>query len=116
MVAPAEPFPFEHHARGLAVALRVQPGARKSGLEGLIELADGSVALKAKVNPPAQAGRANEALIKLLAKAWGLPRSDLELLSGHSQRRKTLLVIGDPPTLQARLMTWLAESGGRTGR
>ena len=65
------------------MALRVQPGARGGGLEGLAELADGAILLKAKVSVPAEAGRANEALIKLLAKTWGLPKSGFELLSGH---------------------------------
>ena len=96
------------------MALRLQPGARRGGLEGPVELADGALVLKAKVSAPAEAGRANNALIKLLAKTWGLPKSRLELLSGQSQRRKSLLVIGDPAGLEAKLEAWLAATGGRT--
>ena len=98
------------------MALRVQPGARQSGLDGVAGLSDGAVVLKAKVGAPAEGGRANRALIKLLAKAWGLPKSRLELLSGQTQRRKVLLVTGDPAALEASLRAWLQASGGRSGR
>ena len=98
------------------MALRVQPSARRDALEGVAELADGALVLKVKVSAVPEAGRANSALIKLLAKTWGLPKSDLELLAGHGQRRKTLLVAGDPAALEATLGAWLTATGGRTGR
>ena len=48
-------------------------------------------------------------MIKLLAKAWKLPKSALGVTAGAKDRRKTLLVAGDPDALAARLRAWLAE-------
>lgn len=91
--------------------LRVQPGASREGIEGLISPPDGQVALKVRVCAPPEGGRANAALVKLLAKAWNLPKSAISIVSGHGQRRKTLLVSGDPADLEPRLRDWLARLG-----
>ena len=46
-------------------------------------------------------------MVKLLAKAWKLPKSALGVTAGAKDRRKTLLVDGDPDALAARLEAWL---------
>ena len=92
----------------MTVALRVQPGASRSQIDGPGALADGTTVLSARVGAPPEAGKANAAAIKLLAKAWRLPKGSLRIVAGHGKRRKTLLVIGDPVALQARLEAWLA--------
>ncbi len=48
-------------------------------------------------------------MVKLLAKAWKLPKGALRVTAGARDRRKTLLVAGDPDELAARLRSWLAE-------
>ncbi len=48
-------------------------------------------------------GKANAAVIALLAKALGLPRSALTLASGDTSRFKTIAIAGDGPELSARL-------------
>jgi uncharacterized protein (TIGR00251 family) len=115
-VPATDTVPFETAASGLRVLLRVQPGASREGVEGLVTLADGQIALKARVCAPPEGGKANAALVKLLAKAWKLPKSAISIVAGHGQRRKTLLVSGDPAALESRLRDWLAglgESGRR---
>lgn len=89
------------------MALRLQPGASRARIDGPAELDDGGVVLKLKVSEPPEGGRANAAMIRLLAKAWKLPKSDLSLIAGQAGRRKTLLVAGDAAALQARLDAWL---------
>jgi uncharacterized protein YggU (UPF0235/DUF167 family) len=89
------------------VALRLQPGASRARIDGPAELDDGSVVLKLRVNEPPEGGKANAAMIRLLAKAWKLPKSDLSLITGQGGRRKTLLVAGEAAALQARLGAWL---------
>lgn len=55
----------------------------------------------------AQKGKANAALIKLLAKALGTPKSSIAITGGATDRRKTLLIEGDPAALAARIDAWL---------
>jgi uncharacterized protein (TIGR00251 family) len=59
--------------------------------------------LAVRVNAPPEAGKANAALIKLLAKRWRVPQRDLEVISGASRRRKVLQIRGSPDALIARL-------------
>lgn len=104
--------PFEVAAEGLKVFLRLQPNAGHNALGGLTRRADGQAVLQAKVTAAPQDGRANAALIKLLAKAWKLPKGQITLLAGHKDRNKTLLIGGDGPALEARLSAWLLDADG----
>ena len=100
--------PFSAVPAGLRVALRVQPGASRTAIDGVKALDDGSVVLAVRVGAAAVGGKANAAVIKLLAKTWKLPKSAIEIVAGHSDRRKTLLIAGDSTALHARLQAWLA--------
>ncbi|MFQ5774074.1 MAG: DUF167 domain-containing protein [Kiloniellaceae bacterium] len=100
----------------MRVALRVQPGASRARIDGPAALGDGSVVLKVRVTEPPEGGKANAAVLRLLAKAWGVPKGRLEIVAGAAERRKTLHVAGDTAELQARLAAWLAAlPGARTG-
>ena len=61
--------------------------------------AQGGHVLKATVTAPAENGRANEALLQLLARAWHLPRRDLSLIAGSASRHKIVRIVGDPQRL-----------------
>ncbi len=89
--------------------MRLQPGASRSGIEGRAVLADGRPLIKIRVGAPAEGGKANAALIKLLAKAWRVPKGAISLVAGASNRTKTLEIEGDPTELQPRLEAWLNE-------
>jgi uncharacterized protein (TIGR00251 family) len=102
--------------RGLTLALRVQPNAGRDRNLGLVTDAAGSVALKVKVAAPAEDGRANAAVLALLAKALGLPKSALSLVRGERDRSKVVALAGDPAALQPRLAAWLAQrAAGKSG-
>jgi uncharacterized protein (TIGR00251 family) len=103
-----EGSPISATAAGVRVALRLQPGASRAGIDGLARLADGRVVLKARVGAPPEDGKANAALIRLLAKSWHLPKGAISIVAGRSDRVKTLEVAGDPGELTARLGAWLA--------
>lgn len=90
-------------AEGLLLELRVQPGARRAGIVGLETRDDGQVRLKLKVTAPPEDGKANAAVIALLAKALGVAKRDLVLLRGASGRDKTLRIAGDAELLAQRL-------------
>jgi uncharacterized protein (TIGR00251 family) len=69
------------------LALRVQPGARSEGLRGGY-----GAALRLAVRAPAVDGRANEAVVALIARICGLAARDVELVSGHGGRSKVVLL------------------------
>ena len=72
--------------------VRVTPNAKRNAVEGSQKLADGSVSLRVRVTAQPEKGKANKAVIQLLAKALGLAKSDFKLVSGETARLKTLRI------------------------
>ena len=91
------------------MAIRLTPRARTDRLEGIARAADGTPVLKASVTAPPVEGRANDALLALLAKSWRVPQRDLALVGGVKSRNKTVHVAGDPAELLERLAGLLAS-------
>ena len=94
---------------GVTVELRAQPRARRTAL------ACSGGALKAQVTAPAEDGRANAAVIDLLAATWKLPKSSFAVTRGATSRDKVLSIAGEPALLAARIMEWTRDSAGRDG-
>jgi uncharacterized protein (TIGR00251 family) len=96
-------------ADGLRLEVRLTPKAGRDGIEGLRPTADGSVELAVKVTAVPENGKANDALLRLLAKRLKLPVSSLELVAGATDRHKQILIGGDSSaldtTLRAALLT-----------
>jgi len=101
--------PITPMSDGLRVAIRLTPRAGSDRLLGVVAAGDGRRALKASVTAPPQNGRANEALLQLLAHAWEIPRRDLAIVTGAASRHKTVRVAGDPHRLLARLSGAMAN-------
>ncbi|MCL5778867.1 DUF167 family protein [Limibaculum sp. FT325] len=99
----SETRPWEPRDGGLRLRLRVTPRSRHPGIEGVTPDADGRPLLVVKVTAPPAEGAANAAVVALMAKALGLPRSAVMIASGASARIKTLHVEGPPDTLARRL-------------
>jgi uncharacterized protein (TIGR00251 family) len=93
--------PLRQGRGGLLLALRVTPGAARDEVTGLRAEADGTSLLAVKVTAPPDKGKANKAVIALLARWSGLPRSAFTLVAGETDRRKSILVSGNPAGLQA---------------
>ncbi|MCI0525644.1 MAG: DUF167 domain-containing protein [Acidobacteria bacterium] len=74
---------------GISFAVRVQPRSSKSGVAGEL---DG--ALKIRLAAPPVDGEANEELIRLLAKLFGVPRQQITLISGQTSKNKLVRVSG----------------------
>ena len=96
----------------MRVAVRLIPKARRTRVDGItVTSKEGAVgeeeaALKVAVTATPEGGKANEAMVRLLAREWRLPKGAFEIISGRTDRRKALLVRGDPNDLSARLGTW----------
>jgi uncharacterized protein len=110
--AAAEPSPFKPSADGIRVAVRLTPGAAADRIQGTALEADGTLSLKCAVGAVAIEGKANAALVKLLAKSWRLPKSSIALVRGQRARRKLLHLAGDPAALLAGLERWLKGRHG----
>ncbi len=100
--------PYAAVPEGLRVFVRLQPKARRERIEGIVTQADGRVAFKVAVTAPPEAGKANAALVALLGKSWRLPKRAIAIVGGAADRRKTLLLRGDPASLRAMLTAYLA--------
>ena len=91
------------------LSLKVTPKASRNQVQGLAPEADGSTVLKLQVTAPPENGKANAAVIKLLAKEWGFAKSAIELISGETDRRKVIDLKGEPESLCATLTAWLEK-------
>jgi uncharacterized protein (TIGR00251 family) len=88
MTQPPPPF-AQDTPDGCTLAVRVHPGARKNAVTGTH-----ASAIKISLTTPPTDGRANEALIALLAELLHLPRARISLLTGATSRTKLLRITG----------------------
>jgi uncharacterized protein (TIGR00251 family) len=95
--------PFAAAPDGVRLQVRLSPKASAERIQGLVEDGAGGVALKVAVTAPAEAGKANAALLALLARTLKLKRGDVRLALGATDRRKLVHLAGDPAALAARL-------------
>ena len=84
--------------------LRVTPGARRSEVVGRY-----GEAWKLRVAAAPERGRANEAVLDLLACSLDVPRASLELVSGHTAQDKVVELAGIEPAEAYRRLTALTE-------
>jgi uncharacterized protein (TIGR00251 family) len=89
------------------VTVRLTPRAKTDRLLGIVAGAAGPV-LKIAVTAPPESGRANDAMIRLLASTLDVPRRDLSILSGAASRNKIVRIAGPTTQICARLAVALA--------
>jgi uncharacterized protein (TIGR00251 family) len=97
---------------GLRVAIRLAPRSRSDRLLGVAASVEGGRVLKATVTAPAEAGCANEALLRLLARTWRVPRRDFTIIAGLTGRNKAVRVAGDPQHLLEKVIPEIARLPG----
>ncbi|HET8894089.1 MAG TPA: DUF167 domain-containing protein [Gaiellaceae bacterium] len=85
--------------------LRVTPGAERAGIVGPY-----GDAWKVRVTAPAEAGHANEAVMRLVAETLDLPRSAVTLVSGHGARVKVVELAGVKSAQVARRLASASRS------
>ena len=91
--------PWRYSTHGISVALRVTPRGGRDDIDGIETLADGRAVVKVRVRAIADGGEANRAVTELLAKALGVPKARVRILSGATSRLKQVAVDGDPAAL-----------------
>lgn len=87
----------------LRLFVRLTPNGGRDAIDGIETGADGESHLKARVCAVPEKGKANKALIALLAKSLRIPKSSLSVISGDTARKKILRIDGDPEDLIVRL-------------
>jgi len=91
--------PWRASTQGISVALRVTPRGGRDDIDGCETLADGRAVLKVRVCAIADGGKANRAVTELLARALGVPKASVRLLTGTTSRNKQIAIDGDPARL-----------------
>lgn len=88
---------YRRSGETMTLTLHVQPGAKRSEISGLH-----GDALKIKLAAPPIEGRANEALLKYIARLFAVPLRQVELKQGAQSRHKIVAISGsavEPETL-----------------
>jgi hypothetical protein len=104
--ADAGETPFSVCSEGVQVRVRVAPKASRDAVQGTCREAGGGIALKVSLTAAAEGGKANAKLIRMLARQWRVPQSQIAITAGQRDRRKTLRIAGDPKDLLPRLARW----------
>ncbi len=95
--------PWQAVGGGIRLWVRLTPKGGRDAIDGVDELADGRVVLKARVRSAPADNEANAALIALIAAAAGVRPSAVGLIAGRTARIKQLSISGDPAVLIAAL-------------
>ncbi|NBS35408.1 MAG: DUF167 domain-containing protein [Methylocystaceae bacterium] len=107
----AESLPWQVEAEGLMLWLRLTPKGGIDALDGVDQLSDGRAVIKARVRAAPEDGRANAALIDLLARFLRVPKKLIVIRSGETSRLKKIFVAGDAAQFQNRLAELASDNG-----
>jgi uncharacterized protein (TIGR00251 family) len=105
---------FQAVAGGVRLRLKVAPKAKRNEIGGWLDEPDGGPlgpgrALKVAVTAAPEDGKANAAVIALLAKEWGVAKSAISVVSGATDRRKLVEIRGPSAELMQKIEAWLAR-------
>ena len=96
----------------VVLAVHAQPGAGRTQVVGRH-----GDAVKIRVAAPPEQGRANDAIVKVLAEAFGVADAAVELKSGATSRAKRIRIAGHAPdAFETKLETVLEAAARRPGR
>ena len=80
---------LEQSEQGVVLSVRAHPGSRRNAILGVRE-----VALRVAVTAAPEKGKANQAIIALLSKTLGVPKSAVGLVAGETSRHKRFAIEG----------------------
>ncbi|MBT3989092.1 MAG: DUF167 domain-containing protein [Rhodospirillaceae bacterium] len=97
------PSLFKVEKGALCFDLKLTPKAKQNAITGVARDADGSAYLKASVTAVPEKGKANTALIKLLAGEWKIAKSQITISRGQTNTRKTIEIAGEIDKVRASI-------------
>jgi uncharacterized protein (TIGR00251 family) len=101
-------IPLRDTADGVVFHVRVVPRASKCEAAGF----QGD-ALKLRITAPPVEGKANEALVALVAELFGVKKGQVAILAGHASRAKTVAIAGVKAAQAAALLATLPAPHGK---
>ncbi|MGD0143402.1 MAG: DUF167 family protein [Rhizomicrobium sp.] len=101
IISNREPIQFDKGRTRFA--LRLTPKGRRDAIEGWLRGSDGASYLKARVAAAPESGKANAALIALLAGKLGIAKSRVAIVGGETARMKIVEIAGDGDALATAL-------------
>ncbi|MBB5664399.1 hypothetical protein GGE68_002590 [Rhizobium leguminosarum] len=99
--------PWKKSDDHVRLAIRPTPNGGRDAIDGAETDGEGEAYLKTRVTTVPEKGKANKALILLIAKSLGIAKSSVSLVSGDTARKKILRIDGDPEDLGKKLETLL---------
>lgn len=78
----------------VTINIKLTPKGSKNAIQGWANDVDGNPVLKVMVTTPPEKGKANKALIALLAKEWSIAKSQITITSGETSRNKVVKISG----------------------
>ncbi|WP_437192456.1 DUF167 domain-containing protein [Planctomicrobium sp. SH527] len=89
MTSPAEGIEMRLVDDGVIIAVQAQPGSRRNAITGVHDKR-----LKVAVTQVAEKGKANQEIVKLLAGVLGVAKSQIAVVSGETNSKKSIRVQG----------------------
>lgn len=102
--------PWRLDRKDLILSIRLTPGSAAEGFRGSWQDAHGALWLRATVRSVPEKGKANTALIKLLAKELNMPPAAISLESGDTSRLKRVRIVGQSDAIAAKLQTLTGDT------
>ncbi|MCH2458500.1 MAG: DUF167 family protein [Henriciella sp.] len=94
----------------MRLSVRVTPNASADRIETQTHDADGRPSLKVRVRAVPEKGKANVAVEALLAKALGLPKSAVKVVTGQTTRTKGVHIETEPGSAAAcQIEEWMGD-------
>jgi len=97
---------YRVEADAIVLAVRLTPRADRDAVEGIGVLADGREVARVRVRALPEAGAANAALIRMMAKTFGRPKSAVTVVAGAGQRLKQVKIAGETADLVRIVESW----------
>jgi uncharacterized protein (TIGR00251 family) len=95
--------PWAAAADGIVLTVRLTPKGGRDAIDGVEETSDGRAVLKVRVRAAPSGGEANDALVRLIAKALSVAPRAVNLVTGHTARLKRLKIAGSAIALAESL-------------
>jgi len=92
--------PFEHRGGKVRFRVRLTPRGGRDAIDGWCQNSSGDFQLKVRVAAPPEDGKANKALIGLLAKEFRIAKSSIQIVGGEKARSKLIELAGDAKCLE----------------
>ena len=80
---------FQRSKKGVTLKVKVEPRSSRKGISGIV-----GDALKIRVNAPPVGGAANGELVEILSEEFGIKKTAIKIIRGHSSRDKVVEIEG----------------------